>query len=145
MSTSDAPFGWRHAIGCAAIIAGTVCALVLMCGKAHAQQVECAPASPLDITGTSNPGGKWAAWMCGKRVQIVACAADHCTDAVINAAWWVWDRGLSVTDANAALKKYRAVSQCAPAVRAVWWPDRYKLRDKFGLTDQEVAAICPVP
>lgn len=35
MSTSDAPFGWRHALVCAAIIAATAAALVL--GTAHAQ------------------------------------------------------------------------------------------------------------
>jgi hypothetical protein len=143
MSTSDAPFGWRHAIGCAVIIAGTVCALVLMCGKAHAQQFDCTPASPLGITGTSNPGGKWAAWMCGKRVQIVACAADHCTDAVINAAWWVWDRGATLADGNAALTKYKAGSICDPSVRAVWLPDRYKLKSVLGMSDDQVAAICP--
>lgn len=126
----------------AALIAG---AAALAMASAQAQSVECVPASPLKITGTSNPGGKWAAWMCGKRVQIVACATDHCTDAMLNAGWWVWDRGFSLGDANAALKKYNATSHCDPAVRAVWWPDRYKLRDRFGLTDQQVAAICPAP
>jgi len=124
----------------AALIAGA-CALAM--ASAQAQSVECVPASPLEITGTSNHEGKWAAWMCGKRVQIVACSTDHCTDAAINAAWWVWDRGLSVTDANAALKKYNAVSQCDPAVRAVWWPDRFKLREQLGMSDAEIAAICP--
>jgi len=99
----------------AALIAG---AFVMVTVSAHAQSVECVPASPLDITGTSNPGGKWAAWMCGKRVQIVACAADHCTDAVINAAWWVWDRGATLADGNAALTKYKAGSICEPSVRA---------------------------
>lgn len=143
MSTSDAPFGWLHALGCAAIIAATTAALVLMCGKAHAQQLDCLPTSPLGITGTSNLGGKWAGWRCNGRIQIVACAADHCTDAVLNAAWWVWDRGMSLVDANAALTKYSAGSICDPAVRGVWWSDRYKLQAKLAATDAELAALCP--
>lgn len=143
MSTSDAPFGWRHAVGCAAIIATTAAALVLMCGKAHAQSVDCVPRSFGDVTGTSNAAGKWAAWRCPTRINIVACTTDHCTDAVLNAAWWVWDRGLSLADANAALAKYKAGSICEPSVRAVWWTDRYKLREQLGMSDAQVTAICP--
>ena len=141
MSTSDAPFGWRHALGCAAIIEATAAALVL--GTAHAQQLDCKPASPQAITGNSNPAGKWAAWHCNGHVQIVVCATGHCTDAVINAAWWVWDRGATLADGNAALTKYKAGSICDPSVRAVWWPDRYKLKSVLGMSDDQVAAICP--
>lgn len=110
---------------------------------AQAQQIQCMPASPLSITGTSNAVGKWAGWMCDGKPEIVACTTDHCTDAVINAGWWVWDRGLNLSDANAALKKYGAVSKCDPLIRAVWWPDRYKLREKLGMSDTDIAAICP--
>lgn len=87
------------------LIAGA--SALAMC-SAQAQTVACNPASPLAITGTSNAAGKWAAWRCPTRINIVACTTDHCTDAVINAAWWVWDRGLSLSDANSALKKYNA-------------------------------------
>ena len=80
--------------------------------------------------------------MCGGRVQIVACAADHCTDAALNAAWWVWDRGLSRVGANAVRAKYKAGSLCGPRGRAVWWPDRYKLSEQLGMSDAQVAAIC---
>jgi len=116
--------------------------LALVLGAAHAQQLDCKPASPQAITGNSNPAGKWAAWHCNGHVQIVVCATGHCTDAVINAAWWVWDRGATLADGNAALTKYKAGSICDPSVRAVWWPDRYKLREQFGMSDAQVAAIC---
>lgn len=122
------------------LIAGA--SALAMC-SAQAQTVACNPASPLAITGTSNAAGKWAAWRCPTRINIVACTTDHCTDAVINAAWWVWDRGLSLSDANSALKKYNAGSVCEPAVIAVWWPDRYKLKSVLGMSDAQVAAICP--
>lgn len=118
-------------------------ALTLAVSCVNAQTLACIPTNPLAITGASNQAGKWAGWMCGDRVQIVACAADNCTDAVINAAGWVWDRGLSLADANAALAKYKAGSICEPSVRAVWWPDRYKLREQLGMSGAQVAAVCP--
>jgi len=118
-------------------------AVAMVMGAAHAQQLDCEPVSPLAITGNSNPAGKWAAWHCNGHVQIVACATGHCTDAVINAAWWVWDRGATLADGNAALAKYQAGSICEPSVRAVWWLDRYKLKSVLGMSDAQVAAICP--
>lgn len=118
-------------------------AVAMVMGAAHAQSVDCVPHAFSDITGTSNAAGKWAAWRCPTRINIVACTTDHCTDAVINAAWWVWGRGLSLSDANSALKKYNAGSVCEPAVIAVWWPDRYKLKSVLGMSDAQVAAICP--
>ncbi len=142
MRTSDAPFGLRHAIGCAAIIAATACALLLLCGGAQAQSVDCAPMRFNDLTGTSNAAGKWAAWRCQNGINVVACSSDQCTDAALNAAWWVATHAVDVAGANYALTKHQAASICAPAVKAVWWPDRYKLREQLGMSDAEIAAIC---
>lgn len=71
---------------------------------AHAQQVTCIPASTAAVTGASNPNGKWFAYRCGAKIEIVACTTDHCTDAVVNAVWWVVERGVLLADANSALK-----------------------------------------
>jgi len=123
-----------------------ILALILLClfvQHSQAQQLSGLPTSPFTVTGSSNPYGKWAGWMYGGKLQVVACTTDHCTDAVMNAAWWVWDRGLGLTDANAALTKYGAVSICETSVRAVWWNDRYKLKNKFNLTDTDLSTVCP--
>lgn len=143
MSTSDAPFGWRHALGCAAIIAGTAAALLLLCGIVHAQTVNCVPASLQAVTGKVSDRGAWAATRCPNGINIIACATDHCTSAVMTAAMWIASHPVGVSGANYALAKYGAGGICAPAVKAVWWPDRFLLKQDLNATDAQVAAICP--
>lgn len=121
----------------------TALAVLLLCGVAHAQTVACVPHGLSDLTGKSTAAGKWAAWRCPSGLQIVACATDHCTDAVLNAAWWVATHGIDTAGANYAMAKHGAISFCDPAVRAVWWPDRFLLKQDLAGTDAELAALCP--
>lgn len=123
-------------------LATVILALVCSTGAAS-QQLDCRPSDPFAISFRQNPLGTWAAWMCGKRINIVACRTDHCTEEVANAASWVWGRGLKLQDANSALKKYKAGGICDPQVYSVWWHDKWKLQQDFSLSNDYMKTICP--
>lgn len=81
--------------------------------------------------------------MCGKDAHIFACQKGACTKAVLNAASYLASTGSGVKAVNDALAKYKADDRCAPAVKAVWWPERYKLIRDLRMTAEEVSAVCP--
>lgn len=117
--------------------------MLLLSASCGAQQLDCLPSDPFAVAARQNPLGSWIGWMCGKRINIVACQKDHCVDEVVNAAWWVWGRRLRLSDANSALKKYKAGGICDPQVYAVWWHDKWKLQQEFSLSNDYMKTICP--
>ena len=126
----------------AALLAG---ALALVLSAAQAGTVSCTPTLLTKVTTDSNSVGRWGAYMCGKDPHIFACRNKACTDAVLNAVSYLATMGSDVKAVNAALVKYKAGGRCDPAVKAVWWPSRYKLVRDLGMTTQEVNALCPTP
>lgn len=103
----------------------------------------CVPSFIKDVTTGTTDLGMWGAYMCGKDVHVFACRKEACTQAVLNAVSYLATTGADTKAVNAGLVKYKAGGRCDPAVKAVWWPERYKLIRDLRMTEEEVNAICP--
>ncbi len=71
-------------------------------------------------------------------------ASERVLACDIGLASYLASTGADINAVNWALKKYSAGSPCTPEIKNVWWQDRWKFKQHLGLTDNQIAAICPL-